>query len=50
MWGSDFGNTPGTYHELVQRAIGSAGLLSASERRAVFRDTARAVFFRGRSA
>lgn len=46
VWGSDMGNTPGTYAELVARAHASAVRLPAEARRAVFRDNGRALFTR----
>jgi predicted TIM-barrel fold metal-dependent hydrolase len=47
MWGSDIGNTAGTYAELVRGAIGATALLSADERRKVLRETGMRVFVRG---
>ncbi|MET4576834.1 amidohydrolase family protein [Ottowia thiooxydans] len=47
MWGSDIGTSSGTYKDMVQRAIDSTTLLSDAEKRAVFHDTGRRIFFKG---
>jgi L-fuconolactonase len=44
MWGSDMGNTPGTYPEMIARARAAGARLTAAEQRAVFHDTGRSVF------
>jgi predicted TIM-barrel fold metal-dependent hydrolase len=48
MWGSDIGTSSGTYKEMVQRFLDSAVDLAPEEQRAVFRDTGRRVFVKGR--
>jgi predicted TIM-barrel fold metal-dependent hydrolase len=47
MWGSDFGNTPAPYSELVHLASESTTRLGERERRAVLHDTGKAVHFPG---
>jgi L-fuconolactonase len=47
LWGSDLGNSGGTYPELVARIIDSTSKLTATERKKVLRDTGKAVFVRG---
>ncbi|ALR23100.1 hypothetical protein ATN00_21705 (plasmid) [Sphingobium baderi] len=44
MWGSDMGNTPGTYAQMVGRAVDAARLLGPLERRAVLYDTGYDIF------
>jgi L-fuconolactonase len=44
MWGSDTGNTPGGYHQMVERALAAAALLAPREKKWVLRDTALTVF------
>jgi predicted TIM-barrel fold metal-dependent hydrolase len=46
MWGSDFGNTPGEYSTMVERAIAATSLLKPRDRRRVLHDTGEAVFER----
>ncbi|WP_293970037.1 amidohydrolase [Sphingomonas sp.] len=46
LWGSDMGNTPGSYAELIGRARASAGHLPMAARRAVFHDNGRRLFTR----
>ena len=47
MWGSDIGTSSGSYQEMVQRFLDSAGLLTTEEKRAVFHDTGKRVFVKG---
>jgi len=47
MWGSDIGNTAGTYADFVRSAVGATTLLNAEEQRKVLRDTGMRVFVRG---
>jgi len=47
MWGSDMGNSPGKYSEMVSRVHAAAGLLSASDRQQVLHDTGAGFFVRG---
>lgn len=47
LWGSDAGNSPGSYHELVNRIVESAGALTEAERKQVLHDTGDAVFVSG---
>jgi len=46
LWGTDMGNTPGTYAELVARGRAAAASLSPAARRAVMHDTGRDLFTR----
>jgi predicted TIM-barrel fold metal-dependent hydrolase len=46
MWGSDYGNTPGEFAEMVGRATEATSLLTQRERRAVLHDTGKAIFAR----
>jgi len=46
LWGTDMGNTPGTYRELVARGRAAAASLSPEARRAVMHDTGRSLFAR----
>lgn len=46
LWGSDTGNTPGSYDELVADALAATEGLTAAERAAVLGGTGRAVFVR----
>ena len=46
MWGSDFGNSEGTYAELVKRGVSATAKLNAREKRAVLHDTGRTVYGR----
>lgn len=46
MWGSDFGNSVGTYPELVNRALAATAKLNSRERENVLHDTGRAVYGR----
>lgn len=47
LWGSDIGNSPGSYAELVRGAIAATAQLNADEQRKVLRDTGMRVFVRG---
>ena len=47
MWGSDMGNTPGTYPEMVARVQAAASGLSAGDRQQVLHDTGAGLFVRG---
>lgn len=47
MWGSDVGNTPGTYTDLIELAVHAGEHLTEEERRHVFRETAMRVFVPG---
>jgi predicted TIM-barrel fold metal-dependent hydrolase len=47
MWGSDLGNSAGSYDELVERIIAATARLGDSDRRKVLYDTGRSVFVRG---
>jgi L-fuconolactonase len=47
MWGSDVGNTPGTYAELVGIALDSMTLLTNREKQQVLHDTGKESFVRG---
>jgi predicted TIM-barrel fold metal-dependent hydrolase len=47
MWGSDIGNSAGTYGEFVRGAIAATAQLNAEEQRKVLRDTGMRVFVRG---
>ncbi|MGC3980335.1 MAG: amidohydrolase family protein [Steroidobacteraceae bacterium] len=47
LWGSDAGNSPGTYHELVGRIVASTEKLTDKEKHQVLHDTGDAVFLRG---
>lgn len=47
LWGSDLGNSGGTYQEIVARIIDATSKLNAAERKQVLRDTGKAVFVRG---
>lgn len=46
MWGSDFGNTEGTFEDMVARARQSTRLLTPQESRAVLHDTGSRIFSR----
>jgi L-fuconolactonase len=46
MWGSDYGNTPGDFSDMVKRAEDATSLLTAAERRHVLHDTGKAIFVR----
>jgi L-fuconolactonase len=46
MWGSDYGNTPGEFSDMVGRAADATSLLSPRERRAVLHGTGKAIFAR----
>jgi L-fuconolactonase len=50
VWGSDFGNAPGTYPELVSRAFAATRSLTPTEREQVLGVTGRALFQRGGNA
>lgn len=47
LWGSDAGNSPGSYHELVNRIVASTAKLTDAEKHQVLHDTGDAVFVRG---
>lgn len=47
LWGSDIGNSAGTYEEIVERIIASTEKLSEDEKRAVLYSTGKNVFVRG---
>ena len=47
MWGSDMGNSKGTYDEMVSRAIAAVAKLNVSEQKQMMSDTGRNVFIRG---
>ena len=47
MWGSDVGNSVGTYAEFVRNALAATAQLDAAEQRQVLRDTGMRVFVRG---
>lgn len=47
LWGSDIGNSAGTYAEMVNRMLAACSRLSDTQRRQVLHDTGRAVFVRG---
>jgi predicted TIM-barrel fold metal-dependent hydrolase len=47
MWGSDVGNSAGTYQELVSRIVAATAKLDDSEKRMVLHDTGKSVFVRG---
>jgi predicted TIM-barrel fold metal-dependent hydrolase len=47
MWGSDVGNSAGTYAGFVRGAIAATSLLNADEQRKLLRDTGMRVFVRG---
>jgi predicted TIM-barrel fold metal-dependent hydrolase len=49
LWGSDIGNSAGTYEEIVGRIVASTAKLSDDEKRAVLHDTGAGVFIRGGS-
>jgi predicted TIM-barrel fold metal-dependent hydrolase len=47
LWGSDIGNSAGTYQEMVSRIVAASARLSDSEKRRVLHDTGKSVFVRG---
>ena len=47
LWGSDIGDSPGPYAEMVRRIVQAAAALGNRERRQVLHDTAEAVFVAG---
>jgi len=47
VWGSDVGNTEGTYSDFVQTALQSAKGLGMDQQKALFHDTAERVFIPG---
>lgn len=47
MWGSDYGNTPGEFGDMVHRIEAATATLTPAERRQVLHDTGKAVFARG---
>lgn len=49
LWGSDVGNSAGTYREIVERIVASTEKLNDNEKRAVLHDTGASVFIRGGS-
>ena len=46
LWGSDFGNSQGTYAELVAKGIASTAKLNSAEKQAVLHNTGRRVYGR----
>jgi len=46
LWGSDIGNSAGTYKEIVDRIVASTSKLTDVEKRAVLHDTGAKVFIR----
>jgi predicted TIM-barrel fold metal-dependent hydrolase len=50
LWGSDFGNSPATYSELISRALSATESLTDKERSQVLGATGRALFIRGGAA
>jgi L-fuconolactonase len=46
MWGSDYGNTKGTFPDMVADAIAATSLLTPRERRQVLHDTGKRIFAR----
>jgi L-fuconolactonase len=46
MWGSDYGNTKGTFSDMVADAIEATSLLTPRERRQVLNDTGKRIFAR----
>lgn len=46
MWGSDYGNTPGEFADMVHRIEAATAMLTPAERRQVLHDTGKAVFAR----
>jgi predicted TIM-barrel fold metal-dependent hydrolase len=49
LWGSDIGNSAGTYAEMVHKMVGAAAHLTAPEQQQVLHDTGKAVYIRGGS-
>jgi len=47
MWGSDMGNSPGNYEQMVSRVHAAAAGLSDSDRQKVLHDTGKGFFVRG---
>ncbi|MGC3982345.1 MAG: amidohydrolase family protein [Steroidobacteraceae bacterium] len=47
MWGSDIGNSAGTYDQMISRAVAASAKLTDAEKRKVFHDTGKSVFVRG---
>lgn len=47
LWGSDIGNSAGTYAEMVHKMVASAARLTSGEQQQVLRDTGKAVYVRG---
>jgi L-fuconolactonase len=47
LWGSDLGNSGGTYHDIVGRIVASTSKLSDAQKRRVLHDTGKGVFVRG---
>jgi predicted TIM-barrel fold metal-dependent hydrolase len=47
LWGSDIGNSAGTYADMVHKAVGAAAKLTATEQQRVLHDTGKAVYVRG---
>jgi predicted TIM-barrel fold metal-dependent hydrolase len=46
MWGSDIGNSAGTYAEAVERVLAATALLTDAERRQVLHDTGKRILVR----
>jgi L-fuconolactonase len=49
LWGSDIGNSAGTYTEMVHKMVSAAAHLNAQEQQLVLHDTGKAVYIRGGS-
>jgi predicted TIM-barrel fold metal-dependent hydrolase len=47
LWGSDIGNSAGTYAEMVRKVVSAASKLTAAEQQQVLHDTGKAVYVRG---
>lgn len=47
LWGSDIGNSAGTYAEMVRKIVASAAKLTTGEQQQVLHDTGHAVYVRG---
>lgn len=47
LWGSDIGNSAGTYAEMVHKMVAAAAKLNATEQQQVLHDTGKAVYVRG---
>lgn len=47
LWGSDIGNSAGTYAAMVHKMVAAAALLTPAEQQQVLHDTGRGVYVRG---